>query len=145
MKYTDRLHIALILSLTAFGVADASAQSASASDIREAVQEDVADAFATYREYLSLPNDGHFYDDIEVLLQWVDDAFQARGFTTELLPTPGNPLLLAERRVENPSRTVLVYLQSDGQPVDPSAWHQESPYQPVLKEADGEGGYAEIP
>jgi acetylornithine deacetylase/succinyl-diaminopimelate desuccinylase-like protein len=40
---------------------------------------------------------------------------------------------------------VLVYLQSDGQPVDEAAWDQESPYVPVLKEDRGGGAFTEVP
>lgn len=113
--------------------------------IRALVADRAPAAVETFQEYLSLPNDGHHPEDIERLLAWLEQAFGARGFTTERLSTPGNPLLFAERRVANPAATVLVYLQSDGQPVDPSAWFQESPYTPVMKEADGQGGWRERP
>lgn len=116
-----------------------------AERIRDLVAEHTPAAFEMYREYLSLPNDGHFPDDIERLVTWLEGAFARRGFTTERLPTGGNPLLFAERRVENPSGTVLVYLQSDGQPVDTSAWFQASPYVPVLKADSGDGDFQEIP
>lgn len=113
--------------------------------IRDLVADQTPAAFAAYREYLSIPNDGHFPEDIERLLEWLERAFASRGFTTERLATGGNPLLYAERRVENPAATVLVYLQSDGQPVDTTAWFQESPYIPVLKEDQGGGDFQEIP
>ena len=40
---------------------------------------------------------------------------------------------------------MLIYLQSDGQPVDPTAWFQEDPYTPVLKERNSEGQFERIP
>jgi len=45
----------------------------------------------------------------------------------------GSDALLATRPSPGANRTVLVYLQADGQPVDPSAWFQESPWTPTLK------------
>jgi acetylornithine deacetylase/succinyl-diaminopimelate desuccinylase-like protein len=36
---------------------------------------------------------------------------------------------------------VLIYLQADGQPVDPSAWAQPDPYTAVLKEQDQAGDW----
>jgi acetylornithine deacetylase/succinyl-diaminopimelate desuccinylase-like protein len=36
---------------------------------------------------------------------------------------------------------VLIYLQADGQPVDPSAWAQPDPYTAVLKEQDEAGNW----
>ncbi|NNF39606.1 MAG: M20/M25/M40 family metallo-hydrolase, partial [Gemmatimonadetes bacterium] len=66
-------------------------------------------------------------------------AFAERGFDTRRLETERLPLLLAERRVDAPAATVLVYLQADGQPVDPSAWRQTNPYDPVLRDRDADG------
>ncbi len=54
-------------------------------------------------------------------------------------------MLLAERRFPDATRTVLVYLQADGQPVDPSRWNQESPYTPVLRERGLDGQWRDIP
>lgn len=113
--------------------------------IRDAAQAGAPDAFALYRDLLSLPNDAHHPDDILRLLEWLDGAFRQRGFRTSLLPTPGSDLLLAEREVPGATRTVLFYLQSDGQPVDPSRWEQESPYRPVLKQRTTDGGWQIIP
>ena len=75
----------------------------------------------------------------------LDAAFVSRGFKVRRIDTPGSPLLLAERHESDNLPTVLVYLQSDGQPVDPSAWFQEDPYTPVLKAPNPDGGYDRIP
>ncbi|MCG8604602.1 M20/M25/M40 family metallo-hydrolase [bacterium] len=114
------------------------------TDLEVLTQKYVVGSFDLLRELLSIPNDAHFPDHVRQNVKWMDAAFQKRGFTTERLPTDGPPLLLAERRVANASRTVLIYLQIDGQPVDPSKWLQESPYKPVLKEQRN-GGWQEIP
>ncbi|MCH7525737.1 MAG: M20/M25/M40 family metallo-hydrolase, partial [Bacteroidetes bacterium] len=50
-------------------------------------------------------------------------------------------LLLATRDFPNAKKTVLVYLQVDGQPVDTSKWHQPDPYIPVLKEKNNDGNW----
>ena len=102
-------------------------------------------ALQLYRQLLSLPNDAHYPQDIRRLVEWLEAAFEERKFTTLRLPTQGSPLLLAEREFAGPeARTVLVYLQSDGQPVDPSRWEQDDPFEPVLKER-GEDGWRIIP
>lgn len=105
-------------------------------------------AMASFREFydfLSLPNDAHFPADIEKNVQWCEAAFAKRGFTTRRLQTPTVPLLLAERKVKNPKKTVLIYLHIDGQPVNPSQWEQESPWKPTLKEKDNQGKWNAIP
>ncbi len=97
-----------------------------------------------FYELLSLPNDAQNPADLEPNIQWCEKAFADRGFTTKRLPTATVPLLLAERKVKKPAKTVLIYLQLDGQPVDSSKWFQTSPWTPTLKEPDGNGGFREI-
>jgi len=72
------------------------------------------------KELLAIPNDAHFPADIEKNVQWCESAFNKRGFTTQRLETSEAPLLLASRKGTNSKKTVLVYLQVDGQPVDPN-------------------------
>jgi acetylornithine deacetylase/succinyl-diaminopimelate desuccinylase-like protein len=97
-----------------------------------------------FRECLSIPNDAHFEDQVEANVKWCEAAFSKRNFSTQRLTTDGPPLLLAERKVKKPQKTVLIYLQIDGQPVDSSRWFQPNPYQPVLKERQN-GKWAIIP
>ena len=114
-------------------------------EIRAMVDREAVSSLEQFREYLSLPNDANYPGEMERMVQWVEGALVQRGFRTQRLTTPELPLLLAERSVENPAATVLVYLQADGQPVDPSAWAQDDPFDPVLREPDGEGGFRDIP
>ena len=62
--------------------------------------------------------------------------FIKRGFNISRLATPENPLIYAKRMMPGAKRTILVYLQADGQPVDPTAWFQDSPYEAVLRKSD---------
>ena len=121
------------------------AEPLSVEEIRERVNENYTESIALYREFLSLPNDASYPDDILKLVEWMEPAFAARGFQVRRIPTGGSPLLLAERHSEDADGTVLIYLQSDGQPVDRSAWEQEDPYGPVLKAQDEDGSWAQIP
>jgi acetylornithine deacetylase/succinyl-diaminopimelate desuccinylase-like protein len=111
--------------------------------------QDVAtkNAVASFKDFytlLSIPNDAHNPTDIEKNIQWCESTFSKRGFTTTRLNTPTVPLLLAERKVKNAKRTVLIYLQIDGQPVNPSQWQQESPWVPTLKERSADGNWKAI-
>ena len=101
-------------------------------------------SFPMLRELLSIPNDAFYPVEIEKNIKWCEDKFQARNFTTTRIETSTVPLLLAERTVKKPKKTVLVYLQIDGQPVDTSRWFQENPYKPALKMPDGDD-WKEIP
>ncbi len=99
----------------------------------------------SFKEFLVLPNDAHKHDDLRLNLEWCKTAFSTRGFTLEELETASVPLLLAERRADTATdRTVLIYLQVDGQPVDPQYWFQDDPYEATLKEPAPDGGYNDL-
>ncbi|MBT5074053.1 MAG: M20/M25/M40 family metallo-hydrolase [Kordiimonadaceae bacterium] len=106
-------------------------------------------ALDTFKEYLAIPNDGHMADDIAKLANWVENAFESRGFEVSRLAAPENPLLYAKRMVPGATKTMLVYLQADGQPVDLSAWYQPNPYGAVLRASDTNtwenGSWRDIP
>lgn len=113
------------------------AETLSAERIRDLTRQNTAAAIELYRDFLSLPNDANRPDDILALIDWMEPQFKQRGFETRQLPTAGSPLLFASRAGSGP--TILIYLQADGQPVDPSAWFQDDPYRPVLKERQSDG------
>ncbi len=99
-------------------------------------------SFPQLKALLAIPNDAHFPEDIERNVQWCEEHFTKRGFTTQRLNTPGAPLLLAERKSGTPGeKTVLIYLQVDGQPVDPDFWDQDNPYEATLKKRGADGAW----
>lgn len=130
-----------LLALSGRGLADP----VPVETIRMLTDQNKMQAIALYREFLSLPNDANYPDDILRLVEWLEVAFADRNFATQRIATKGSPLLLAERRISVDAKTVLIYLQADGQPVDPSAWFQEDPYTPVLKERNASGEFERIP
>lgn len=101
-------------------------------------------SFKELNELLSIPNDAHMPADIEKNILWCESAFTKRGFTTKRLETPTIPLLLAERKIKNAKRTVLIYLQIDGQPVNAKQWEQPTPFTPTLKEKSADGTWKAI-
>jgi len=98
-------------------------------------------SFTELYEFFSLPNNAYNPEDIEPNVKWCENAFQKRGFKTQRLKTETVPLLLATRDFPNAKKTVLIYLQIDGQPVDTSKWHQPDPYIPVLKEKNNDSNW----
>ncbi len=129
------LFIAVLLPLT--GIAQ------KASKLDELSLKYATSSIPLLREVLSIPNDANFPEDIEKNVVWCEQQFGDRGFETTRIETATVPLLLAERPAKNAEKTVLIYLQIDGQPVDDSRWFQESPWKPVLKKPIG-GGKWEI-
>lgn len=97
------------------------------------------------RELLSIPNDAFYPEDIGKNVEWCEKEFQNRGFKTTRVETPTVPLLLAHRKHLNAEKTVLIYLQIDGQPVDSTRWSQKSPYIPTLKKPSDTLGWDTLP
>ena len=123
----------------------AQAQKVTVEKLEAVSEKHAVQSFREFYDLLSLPNDAHYPNDIEKNVQWCESAFAKRGFSTTRLNTSTVPLLLAERKVKKPVKTVLIYLQIDGQPVNPSQWNQESPWKPTLKEKDLNGNWNAIP
>lgn len=147
LSATRTLIIAAAFILTTSGgfVNRVEAEPLPVDTIRQLTQQNFRAAIALYREFLSLPNDANYPDDILRMVDWMETEFRERDFNTQRVATAGSPLLYAERHVSDTAKTVLIYLQADGQPVDPSAWFQEDPYTPVLKERDMSGGWQRVP
>ncbi len=133
---------ALVFLLFAF--CSVEAQRSKNSNLDKIANKHGIHSFKEFYELLSLSNDAHFPEDIEKNVQWCESAFAKRGFITKRLNTPTVPLLLAERSVKNAKKTVLIYLQIDGQPVSHTQWEQESPWKPTLKEKDASGKWNAI-
>ena len=138
MKKLPAFAILIALSITT------SAQTKTQSIFDQLVQKHATASFKELYDLLSLPNEAHVAEDIEKNVVWCEAAFMKRGFTTQRLKTPAAPLLLAQRNVKNPKKTVLIYLQIDGQPVSPREWEQESPWIPDLKEKGEDGKWKSI-
>lgn len=136
----SRIAKALSAALVAtFMTASSVASDLTGAQIEALTDKHIGASYPILRELLSIPSDAHFPEHVKQNVDWMTDAFQRRHFTTTVLETGGPPLLLAERKKEGASKTVLIYLQIDGQPVDPSKWDQENPYVPVLKEKSASG------
>lgn len=115
------------------------------ASIEDAARRAALRSFSDLRDLLRMPNDAHRPADIETNMQWCEKAFGRRGFTVSRLTGSGIPLLLAERVLRKEAPTVLIYLQIDGQPVDPSKWNQSSPWEPTLKKKGTDGRWSPIP
>lgn len=97
-----------------------------------------------FHEFLSLSNDANIPEQLEPNIQWVEAAFQKRGFQTKRLPTGAIDLVYAELNNPSATKTVLIYVQVDGQPVDPNKWFQETPFTPTLKAKNPNGAFEAI-
>lgn len=124
-----RFILACLLIICAF---KASSQSIKQQKINKLSTDALPAALDAFGEFLSIPNLGSSKSDVEKNRVWCRQAYEAIGFTVVEVPTATMPILVASYQAGKP-KTVLFYTQIDGQPVNPSSWHQANPYQPVMK------------
>ena len=135
------LPLLILLLSSSFGVV---AQKLTKTQLDEGSSEFAKSSFPILKDILSIPNDAFFLEDIEKNVKWCENEFSLRGFSTKRITTKRAPLLLAERIHKKAKKTVLIYLQIDGQPVDTSRWNQKNPFFPALKKQVN-GEWQEIP
>jgi acetylornithine deacetylase/succinyl-diaminopimelate desuccinylase-like protein len=107
-------------------------------EINEIEKAEIKGSLLTFREFLKMPNDGNYPQQIETNLKWCEKTFQSLGFRTTEIISSKIPHLYAEYITDPKKPNVLFYLQIDGQPVDKSAWSQSSPFEPVIKNQKGD-------
>ncbi|MGD2041920.1 MAG: dipeptidase [Anaerolineae bacterium] len=94
-------------------------------------------ALAELQEFLgiaSISTQAEHQADMQRAAEWLCDKLQAAGFDqTEVLPTAGHPVVVAEWLAAGPDApTVLIYGHYDVQPPDPvEEWHTP-PFEPAL-------------
>ncbi|NVJ86229.1 MAG: M20/M25/M40 family metallo-hydrolase [Algoriphagus sp.] len=101
--------------------------------IQKLAEEELLHSLERFSELLKIPNNGRIPEQIQANLEWTKAYFEELGYTTQTLSANGVPHLFASREQNPNKKTILVYMQLDGQPVDSTAWLQESPYLLVLK------------
>src|SRR5262245_42192023 len=70
---------------------------------------------------------------IEPCAELVAAMFRARGFTTEILPTGGAPVVFAERAGAS-DRTLLIYNHYDVQPAEPLELWSSPPFEATRRD-----------
>jgi acetylornithine deacetylase/succinyl-diaminopimelate desuccinylase-like protein len=92
-------------------------------------------------EFLSIPNIASDTPNIQKNAAHLVELLEARGIETHLLPISGRgPVVFGKLITPEAKRTVIFYAHYDGQPVDPAAWTDGKPFEPVLRDAAIEAG-----
>src|SRR5260370_2534168 len=97
-------------------------------------------------EFLSIPNIASDTPNIQKNAAHLVGMLEARGIETHLLPISGRgPVVFGKLITPDAKRTVIFYAHYDGQPVDPAAWTDGQPFEPVLRRDAIEAGGKRIP
>jgi len=90
-----------------------------------------------WMEFLKIPSvsaDPAFKQEVAKAAGWVKQALDHVGCTTtEIIPTPGHPIVYGEQLIDPKLPTVLVYGHYDVQPPDPLELWESPPFEPVIK------------
>ena len=97
-------------------------------------------------EFLAIPNIASDTPNIQKNAAHLVEMLEARGIETHLLPITGRgPVVFGKLISPEAKRTVIFYAHYDGQPVDPAAWTDGAPFEPVLRSEAIEAGGERIP
>ena len=97
-------------------------------------------------EFLAIPNVASDTENIQKNAAHLVEMLEARGIETHLLPISGRgPVVFGKLNAPDAKRTVIFYAHYDGQPVDPAAWTDGKPFEPVLRSDAMEAGGKRIP
>jgi acetylornithine deacetylase/succinyl-diaminopimelate desuccinylase-like protein len=97
-------------------------------------------------EFLAIPNIASDTPNIQKNAAHLVEMLEARGIETHLLPITGRgPVVFGKLISPEAKRTVIFYAHYDGQPVDPAAWTDGAPFEPVLRSEAIEAGGKRIP
>ena len=115
-------------------------------------QTDVTEAARSYREaneaailtetldLLRLPNDAANREDILANARHIIGLLEARGISARILEAgDASPAVYGELNVPGATRTLMLYVHYDGQPVEPENWASD-PYDPVIRSGRLEDG-----
>ncbi len=120
------------------------AQLRSAAEIEAASVERFPLAVEQLREFVGIPNNGRFPEQIQANIDWVLPYLKELDLETEVIRINDVPFVLARKDYHEDKETVLFYLQIDGQPVDASEWDQADPFTATIKQQNPDGTWAEV-
>ena len=117
-----------------------------AQDVREYRVENEDRIVRELSEFLAIPNLASDTENSQKNAAHLVEMLEARGIETHLLPISGRgPVVFGKLITPEAKRTVIFYAHYDGQPVDPAAWTDGTPFEPVLRDAAIEAGGKRIP
>ena len=95
----------------------------------------VAHALPILEEFaglLALPNQASDSVNIRRNAAAIQAMYEKRGVSTRLLEAPGSPpVVFGEKKTPGATRTILIYVHYDGQPVRPAEWTMKA-YEPQV-------------
>lgn len=95
---------------------------------------DILDALKALVRFPSISTDPAHREDMRHAAEWLTSQLQALGFSTQVYPTNGHPLVYAELFKAAPgAKTIMIYGHYDVQPVEPIDLWVSQPFDPAVR------------
>jgi acetylornithine deacetylase/succinyl-diaminopimelate desuccinylase-like protein len=89
--------------------------------------------YYAFLRFPSVSTDEKFRGKVAECAQWLVKKLESIGLETQLVPTPGHPVVWARNKHQPGRRSVMIYGHYDVQPPDPLDLWDSPPFEPVLK------------
>src|SRR5260370_22772339 len=90
--------------------------------------------FYSFLRFPSVSTDEAYAEKLKECAHWLVEKLTSIGLETQLVPTPGHPIVWPRNKRRQGRRTVLIYGHYDVQPPDPLELWDSPPFEPVLKD-----------
>lgn len=97
-------------------------------------EEFLQDLFALLRIPSISSKSEHKSDMVRTAEHWRDYLLASGMQRAEVYPTPGNPVVFAERIIDPSAKTILIYGHYDVMPVEPLELWKSEPFEPVIRD-----------
>jgi acetylornithine deacetylase/succinyl-diaminopimelate desuccinylase-like protein len=91
------------------------------------------DDYFTFLRFPSISTDDAYSEKLGECADWLVKKLRAIGLETQLIKTPGHPVVWAKNKHQPGRKTVMIYGHYDVQPPDPLELWDSPPFEPVLK------------
>jgi len=137
-----RIITAVSLCFICMGSTFADQVSGQVSQWRQSHEQHIVDEFS---KLLSIPNVASDKPNIRKNANHISQLLKNAGMRVELLEVEGsNPVVFAQRNSPGATKTVMIYIHYDGQPVNVDNWASD-PWVPVIRTDMVENGGKQVP
>jgi acetylornithine deacetylase/succinyl-diaminopimelate desuccinylase-like protein len=90
--------------------------------------------YYSFLRFPSISTDEDYSEKVAECAHWLVEKLNGMGLETQLVPTPGHPVVWARNKHKAGRRTVMIYGHYDVQPPDPLELWESPPFDPVLRD-----------
>src|SRR5512132_2170826 len=98
------------------------------------MRQNYLDEYFSFLRFPSVSTDASYAGKVNQCAEWLAQKLKSLKLETEVVRTPGHPVVWARTKQREGRRTVVIYGHYDVQPPDPLELWTSPPFEPVLKD-----------